>query len=155
MTATVTCFPCSQVLGRGCHSCLLWPACLFTVHMRKCAPPLFRAQGALPSLLCLFLFSFNCLFIIQVFFPGQGSVCPEGYADLSQGVPHAIYLLTWWSPKQVGAGIWQHRYPLGFSIYHGMGMLCMGWRCGSVRVLSLLGGFSCQVYLQCLSKSLL
>jgi hypothetical protein len=23
------------------------------------------------------------------------------YADLSQGVPRAAYLLTWWSPKQV------------------------------------------------------
>jgi hypothetical protein len=34
------------------------------------------------------------------FFPWAGSVCPGGYADLSQGVPHATYLLTWWSPRQ-------------------------------------------------------
>jgi hypothetical protein len=30
-----------------------------------------------------------------------GSVFPAEYGDLSQGVPHATYLLTWWSPKQV------------------------------------------------------
>jgi hypothetical protein len=34
-------------------------------------------------------------------------------------------------------------------------MLCTGWRCGEVKVLPLLGGFSCKVYLQCLSKILL
>jgi hypothetical protein len=31
MTAIVTSFPHSKVAGRGFHSCLLWPACLFTV----------------------------------------------------------------------------------------------------------------------------
>jgi hypothetical protein len=35
------------------------------------------------------------------------------------------------------------------------GILCMGWGCGGVRVLPLLCVFSCQVYLQHLSKSLL
>jgi hypothetical protein len=34
-------------------------------------------------------------------------------------------------------------------------MLCAGWGCGGVKVLPLLGGFSCKVYLQHLSKILL
>jgi hypothetical protein len=34
-------------------------------------------------------------------------------------------------------------------------MLCAGWRCGGVKVLPLLGGFACKVYLQHLSKILL
>jgi hypothetical protein len=34
-------------------------------------------------------------------------------------------------------------------------MLCTGWSCGGVKVLPLLGGFSCKVCLQCLSKILL
>jgi hypothetical protein len=46
-------------------------------------------------------FSTACLlFSFFSFFPGQGSVCPGGYAALSQGVPCATYLLTLRSPKQ-------------------------------------------------------
>jgi hypothetical protein len=58
-------------------------------------------------------------------------------------------------PSRVGAGIWRHGSPPGFSVYRGMGMLCTGWGCGGVGVLLLLGGFSCKVYLQRLSKILL
>jgi hypothetical protein len=58
-------------------------------------------------------------------------------------------------PSSLGAGVWRHRSPPGFSIYHGVGALCAGWGCGGVRVLLLFGGFSCKVYLQCLSKILL
>jgi hypothetical protein len=67
-------------------------------------PPLSRAQGTPPSLLHVFLFSAACLLFSLVFFsffPARGSICPGGYADLSQGVPRATYLLTWWSPKQI------------------------------------------------------
>jgi hypothetical protein len=35
-----------------------------------------------------------------------------------------------------------------------VGMLCVGWGYGGVKVLPLLSGFSCKVYLQCLSKIL-
>jgi hypothetical protein len=46
-------------------------------------PPLFGTQGALPSLLVVF---FVVIVYYSVFFsPGWGSVCPGGYADLSQG----------------------------------------------------------------------
>jgi hypothetical protein len=34
-------------------------------------------------------------------------------------------------------------------------MLFAGWRCGGIKVLPLLGGFACEVYLQHLSKILL
>jgi hypothetical protein len=49
----------------------------------------------------LLVYYSDCFFFF--FFPAQGSVCLGGYADLSQGVLHATYLLTWWSasPKQV------------------------------------------------------
>jgi hypothetical protein len=90
--------------GRWCHSCLLWLACLFTVWVGSASPPLSGTQGTPPSLLYVFFSFFSCLFIIQVFFsffPGRGSICPGGYADLSQGVLCAPYLLIWWSPKQV------------------------------------------------------
>jgi hypothetical protein len=59
-------------------------------------------------------------------------------------------------PIHLGAAVWRwHRSPPGFSVYHEVGMLCTGWRCGGVKVLPLLGGFSCKVYLQRLSKVLL
>jgi hypothetical protein len=77
-TAPVTNFPAPRLLGGGCHWCLLPPACLFTVRVRQGPFPLSRAQGALPSVLCVFFFS--CLFIIRFFFfPWAGSVCPRGY----------------------------------------------------------------------------
>jgi hypothetical protein len=102
MTASVTSFPHSKVSEQCRCSCLLCPFVYLQFSWGSAPPPLSRAQGALPSLLCVFFF-FSFFFIIQVFFPffpGQGSVCPGGYADLSQGVPHANYLLTWWSSKQ-------------------------------------------------------
>jgi hypothetical protein len=95
------------------------------------------------------------------FFPGWGSVCPGGYADLAQGclweyhVPLA-HLVVRVFPSHLGAAIWWWRWsPPGFSIQREVGMLHAGWRCGGVKVLPLLGGFSCKVYLQRLSKILL
>jgi hypothetical protein len=65
--------------------CLLFQA-LFTEssHRDQLLAPL-PFSGALsdpaPSAVC----PFSSLFIIQIFFVGQGSVCPGGYAGLSQG----------------------------------------------------------------------
>jgi hypothetical protein len=64
--------------------------------------PLSGAWGAQPSLLHVFFFSAACLLfslVFFLFFPGRGSVCPGGYADLSQGVPRGTYLLTWGPAK--------------------------------------------------------
>jgi hypothetical protein len=103
MTDTVTSFPCSNVAWQGPPLLPSLLACLFTVHVRECLSPTLWSSGY-PALFVTCLFFFSCLFIIQLcfsFFSGWVSVCPGGYADLSQGVLHATYLLTWWSPKQV------------------------------------------------------
>jgi hypothetical protein len=46
-------------------------------------PSLFCAQGAPPSLLRVF-FVVIAYYSVSLFFPGWGSVCPGGYADLAQ-----------------------------------------------------------------------
>jgi hypothetical protein len=90
--------------------------------VRDCLSLLFGAQGALPSLLHVFLL---LLFIIQFvffsFFPGWGLVCPEGYADLAKGClleccmllssPGVVLLLS-----REGTGIWRHESTPRFSI---------------------------------------
>jgi hypothetical protein len=88
MTAAVISFPLSRVAGWCRHSCLLWLACLFTVHLSDCPPPSLGLR--VPCPLCYMSFFFQLLIIIQfVFFSlfflsGWGSVCPGGYADLAQ-----------------------------------------------------------------------
>jgi hypothetical protein len=89
-------------------------------------PPLSGAQGTLPSLLCVFFFfSAACLLFSLVFssfvFSGWGSVCPGGYADLAQGCLWEYHVSLSSAgglqlPSRIGAGIWQHRTPPGFSI---------------------------------------
>jgi hypothetical protein len=73
----------SWLLGGCHHSCLLWPAYLFTIPWGIAPYPLFSAQGALPSLLHVFFVVVYSVFFL--FFPWVGLVCPGGYADLAQG----------------------------------------------------------------------
>jgi hypothetical protein len=80
-TAAFTSFP-----APGCWVCATTPAfsgpvCLFTV-LWGIPLPCFGAQGAPPSLLCVFFFCY-CLLFSFSFFPGWGLVCPGGYADLA------------------------------------------------------------------------
>jgi hypothetical protein len=85
MTTTVTSFPTPSLLGEGLHFCLLWLACLFTVLWGIAPLPVFSAQGTPLSL--LHVFCCCCLLFCLVFFsffPGWGSVCPGGYAELVQ-----------------------------------------------------------------------
>jgi hypothetical protein len=68
-TTTFTSFP-----ATGCWACAAAPAfsrpaCLFTV----------------PSLLHVFFVVTAYYSVVFFFFPGWGSVCPGGYADLAQG----------------------------------------------------------------------
>jgi hypothetical protein len=76
--------------GRWCHTCLLWRACFSTVQVWQFPSCILQSSGC-PTLfaMCLFFFPAVCLLfsIFFSFFPGQGSVCLGGYADLSQGVP--------------------------------------------------------------------
>jgi hypothetical protein len=125
-------------------------------------PPLSGARGALPSLLhVFFFFFFSCSFIIQfVFFsffipPGWGSVCPGAMLFWPRVVCGSTacrlaHLVVCVFPSSLGAGVWWRESSSG-----GVGLRCMGWGHGGVRVWPLLGGFSCKVYLQCLSKILL
>jgi hypothetical protein len=144
MTATVTNFPLSKVAGQG-SPLLSSLASLFTVHVRECPSTPSGTQDTPPSLLHVFFFSAAC-FLLRFFsfFPGQGSVCPGGYVDLSQGVLHAAYLLTWWfaSPKQSRSWHLVVQEPSWFLHLMWSGMLCMGLGCGGVRVLPLLRAFS-------------
>jgi hypothetical protein len=96
-----------------------------------------------------------CLFsLFSLFSLGGGSVCPGGYADLAQGClwdyrvplgsPDGLLVPCW-----LGAGVSRCESPPGFSIYRGVGMLCMGW---GVEVSEF---YLFLVYFQRLSKILL
>jgi hypothetical protein len=101
---------------------------------------------------------FQFLVYYSVFFPGRGSDYPGGYADfipvVAVGEQHAVYLFTCWSasPKQVWSWHLAVREPsLFLSIMGHREALCeLGVR--GVRVLLLLGGFSCQLWIQHLNK---
>jgi hypothetical protein len=87
-SATLTSFP---IPGCWAHALLpllpepLWPgpACLFTVPGRIPLPR-FSELGC-PTLFAMCLYCSYCLLLSFSFFPGWGSVCPGGYADLAQG----------------------------------------------------------------------
>jgi hypothetical protein len=66
------------LLGVCCHSCLLLPAC-------EGFPLPSLQHSGLPALFAMCLFCCYCLLFSFSFFPGWGSVCPGGYADLAQG----------------------------------------------------------------------
>jgi hypothetical protein len=56
--------------------------------VRDCPSPTLQSSGS-PTLFVACLFFFQLLVYYSVFFPffpGWGSFCPGGYADLSQGV---------------------------------------------------------------------
>jgi hypothetical protein len=141
-------------VGRCCHSYLLLLACLFTVRVGIAPLLLSGCQDVLPSLLNVF---FSQLLVYHsdffpLFFPGWGSVCL--WAMLIYHVPLSSsgcqYL-----PKQSGSSCLVAWEPSWFLHYCGVWMLCVGWGCGGAVVLPLLSGFSCQAYLQLLSKILL
>jgi hypothetical protein len=118
--------------------------------------PLFGTQGSLPSLLHVF-------FVVIVYYPVfflfslggswsvQGAMLIWPRVVCGSTASHLAHLVVCFFPSRLGAGVWrQHGSPP-----HEVEMLCTGWRCAGVKVLSLLGGFSCKVYLQCLCKILL
>jgi hypothetical protein len=159
-------FPSPRFLGGCLRSCLLWLACLFTVCLRDCSSPTLWAWGLLPSLLHVLFFDYSaaCLlfsFSFSFSFPLGGGQSVQGgmliwprvvFGSTACRLAHLVVCVF---PSSLGASVWRLRSPFGFSIYHGVGMLCARWGCGGVGVLPLLGGFSYKVYLQRLSKILL
>jgi hypothetical protein len=145
---------------QGCWRVLpLLPSltCLFIYSLREGVPLPLSPELRVPHSLCYVSFFSSCLFIIQFFFPGLVSVCPVGYADLSQGVLCATNLLTSWSASLKQGRSWclAMQEPSWFLhlMWRGDAMCRLGvWRC---RSFASSWWFSCQVYLQHLSKSLL
>jgi hypothetical protein len=65
----------------------LLPSLAWLVYLQFCegfSSPAFSAQGTPPSLLYVFIVVI-AYYSVSLFFPGWGSVCPGGYADLAQG----------------------------------------------------------------------
>jgi hypothetical protein len=130
--------------------------------VRDFTSPTFRCSGH-PTLFAMCLFCCYCLLFrfFFSFFPGWGSVCPGSYADLAQG--------CLWEYHVPLSSPCRPRLPKSFGCYHlavawepswFLSLVWSGdakcrWGCGGVKVLPFLSGFSCKVYLQCLSKILL
>jgi hypothetical protein len=114
-------FPAPRLLGRGHHSCLLWPACSFTVCVwGRASPPLSGAQDTLPSWLHVFFFQLLVYYSVFGFFflfslggdqsvQGPMLICPREYHVPLICSPGGL-------PSRVGAGTWWHKSPLGFSV---------------------------------------
>jgi hypothetical protein len=134
-------------------------ACLFTV-LGGIPLPALQCSGH-PTLFAMCLYCSYWLLLSFSFFPWVGVSLSRGLCwsgpGLSEGVPmyRLAHLVVCIFPSCLGTGVWRPGGPLGLSIQHEVEMLCAGWRCGGVKVLPLLSGFVCKVYIQCLSKILL
>jgi hypothetical protein len=109
--------------------------------MQGATPPLLSGVLKGPHPLCCVPFLLPCLlfsglFCFVLFLQGGGSVCPGGYAGISQGwlweccVPLICSPVDLRLPSRFGASIWQHRSPPVFSMQCGMERLCTGWGFG-------------------------
>jgi hypothetical protein len=160
-TVTFTSFP-----APGCWVGATTPAfSLWLVYLQ------FRDGFPLPHLLCsgrlaffaTWLFYCCCLLFSLIFFPfspGWGSVCRGSYADLAQGCLWEYHMplssrCALHHPNQSGSWRLAARELSWFLhlTWSEDAMRKLG--CGAVKVLPLIGGFSCKVYLQYLSKLLL
>jgi hypothetical protein len=106
------------LLGRGSHSCLLWPTCLFSLCEGLPLPHSPELREPHPLCCMSFFFSAACLlFSFFPFFPWVGVILSRG---LCWFVPGSTAFLLICSPgglpSRVGAGVWQHGSPPGFSV---------------------------------------
>jgi hypothetical protein len=76
---------CSWLLGMCRHSCLLQPACLFTVLWGISSTPSSELRAPRPLWYVSFLLFLLIIQIFFCFFPRWGVVFPGGNADLAQG----------------------------------------------------------------------
>jgi hypothetical protein len=159
-TTTFTSFP-----AAGCWACAAAPAfsgslVYLQLHEELPLPP-FGAQGAPPSLLRVFFVVIAYYSVFFLFYLGggqsvQGAMLIWPRVVCGSTVCCLAHLVVCVFPSRLGAGVWWwHGSPPGFSVKGEVEMLCMGWGCGGIKVLPLLGGFSCNVYLQHLSQILL
>jgi hypothetical protein len=82
-STTLTSFPSPGCLARAPAPALSGQARLIYSSVRDSpSPPLWRS--GLPNLFAMCLYCSYCLLLSFSFFPGWGSVCPGGYADLAQ-----------------------------------------------------------------------
>jgi hypothetical protein len=157
-TATLTSFPAPGCWLLPPEPLPPGPASLFPVLGRIPLPRSLALRA--PHPLCYYLYCSYCLLLSFSFFPGWGSVCPGGYANLTQGCLWK-YRVPFSSPcgprlpKPSGCRHLAARDPSWFLCSTWSEMLCAGWSCGGVKVLPLLGGLACKVCLQRLSKILL
>jgi hypothetical protein len=93
--------------------------CLLKVRVESC-PLLFSSMLKAPHPLCCMSFSISSLFSFFFFlFEGRGSVCPGGYAGLSQGwlweyhVPLTLLPVGSCPPSRFGTcGVWRGSPPV-------------------------------------------
>jgi hypothetical protein len=86
-TATFTSFPAPGCWVRAPTPTLFGQAQLVYLQFCEGFPSTpFGAHSAPPSLLLVFIVLI-AYYSVSLFFPGWGSVCPGGYADLAQGYP--------------------------------------------------------------------
>jgi hypothetical protein len=107
-------------LAGGSHqTCLLLLACLFS--LRGCLPLLLQTSRC-RALFAMCLFQFFVYYSGFFFFVGQRSVCPGVYPGLSQEWLWWYHVLLICSPvglrllNMLGAGVWWHGIPPGFSV---------------------------------------
>jgi hypothetical protein len=122
--AAVTRLPLSKHAGGGGATPTFSVWLVYLQSVRELPSPTLRSSGCPASLLHVFFFQllvyYSACFLFS-FFPEWGSVCPGGYANLSQG---CLWEYCMWCsslgglllPSRVGAGIWRHRSLPGFSI---------------------------------------
>jgi hypothetical protein len=110
-----------------------------------------------PTLFPMCLYCSYCLLLSFSYFPGWGSVCPGGYADLAQGCLWEYCSTAKLILSVFSQAIWEQMTgSLGTLL---VSPFNVNWRCSArsgggegVNVLTLLGGFPCKVCLQRLSK---
>jgi hypothetical protein len=143
-TATLQAFLLQGCWGEGsCHSCLLCPACLFMVPWGIAPHHLFITQGALPSFLHFFVVFVVVVYsvcIFSLFFPGWGSVCSGGYADLAQGCLWE-YCMLLSSPGRLHLPKWSGSWRL--AVREPSWFLCLMWNGDAMWGLGMWRSQSC------------
>jgi hypothetical protein len=139
----------------GClHMLLFLPSPARHVYLQFCEGfPSPTSALRVPHPLCYVSFLL-LLLIIQSLFPlggcrsvhGAMLIWPRVVCGSTACRLALAHLVCIFPSRRLGVGVWWWRgIPPGFSVQCEVEMLCAGWRCGGVKILPLLGGFSCKV----------